>query len=121
MSKHIHMIEQSGISAFKDAEMPQFTSADFPGWDSIQTEGAGVFFFLFRVAAGAEEFPLHAAPEAFLGYVAKGGGTLYAGSSEEKTDHVEFSEGDLISFDPNTQHAWKNGDAETKILFVKAL
>jgi len=101
--------------------LPQFTPADFPGWESIQTEGEGVFFFLFKVSSGAEEFPLHAAPDAFLCYVAKGGGILYSGSSEKKTDEVSFSEGDLISFDPNTQHAWKNGDQETKILFVKAL
>ncbi|WP_169305279.1 cupin domain-containing protein [Coraliomargarita akajimensis] len=121
MNQHTRMIQNNGISAFEQADMPEFSAADFDGWEGLSLEAAGVFFFMFKVAPDAADFPLHAAPDEYLGYVVKGGGTLYAGSAEAKTDSIEFSEGDFITFKPDTQHAWTNGDSETKILFVRAL
>lgn len=121
MSKHYLMTDASGVSALAETDVPQFSSADVAGWEGLSVEAAGVFFFMFRIAPGAEEFPMHAAPDAYLGYVAKGSGQLHVGTEADKMESVTFNEGDFITFEPDTMHGWTNGPEESKILFVRQL
>ncbi|MGC6425186.1 MAG: cupin domain-containing protein [Lentimonas sp.] len=121
-AKHFILNDNNGKSYFEDGTVPEFSAADFPaGWEALSVEAAGIFFFLFKIEPSAEEFPLHAAPDEYFSYVVKGSGTLFGGDSETKGEHIKFNAGDFISFKPDTQHAWKNGDTETLILFVKKL
>lgn len=121
-NKHFTMTDKNGESFISIEHAPEFSAADYSGWEaiSVEAEAAGLFFFMFKVAPNAEEFPLHASPDTWLSYVVSGHGLMYAGKENGvKTQGVEFKAGDFISFGPNTQHAWKNGDAETKIMFLK--
>jgi quercetin dioxygenase-like cupin family protein len=66
------------------------------------------------------EFPIHTSEDEWLAYVVSGAGTLYAGTSEmERTEGIEYQAGDFITFEADTPHGWKNGSAESRILFAK--
>ncbi len=120
MHKHYLMTDQSGISALSELAAPEFSAADYAGWEGLSAEAGGVFFFMFKISADAVEYPMHASPDEWLGYVVVGEGELFSGNaSGEKLGSVSFKAGDFITFMANTQHAWKNGGQESKILFVK--
>ena len=120
MANHILMKNQSGDSVLDQLEAPEFSSADHAGWEGLGVEASGVFLFMFRIEAGAVDFPLHDSPDAWLGYVVSGSGTLHAGSADGKLmDSVAYQAGDFITFEPNTQHGWSNGGEPSKIMFVK--
>lgn len=121
MANHIVMSEKDGASFLSQSAAPEFSSDDFPGgWEGMGVEASGVFIFVLKVAADAEEFPIHASEDEWLGYVVSGSGTLYAGTAEsEKTEGKEYSEGDFVTFEANTPHGWVNAGGESKILFAK--
>ena len=122
MSQHIIMsIEEDGSSSLETAPAPKFDDAGFPdGWKGMALEASGVFMFMFEIAEGAVEFPVHSSEDEWLAYVVSGSGTLYAGTAEmERTDGVEYSEGDFITFQGDTPHGWKAAGEPSRILFVK--
>ena len=120
MNHHYVMTDHAGSSAIETLAPPEFAAADYPGWEALSLDAGALSFFMFRIAPGAAEFPLHAAPDEWIGYVVSGGGVLFAGDGEgKKLGQVHFAAGDFITFKPNTQHAWENGTEESKILFVK--
>ena len=121
MSRHYLMTEKQGTSFLEEVEGPSFSSTDVDGWEGLTVEAAGVFFFMFRIAPNAVEFPMHAAPDEYLGYVVRGSGKLHAGTEQEKLESVDFNEGDFITFKPDTMPGWTNGPQESKILFVRKL
>ncbi|MEM9253262.1 MAG: cupin domain-containing protein [Planctomycetota bacterium] len=120
MAKHIAMVNRDGGSAFDALPTPQSGALEHAGWSGVAVEASGLFCFEIAAEPGAAEFPMHDSPDAWVGYVVCGGGTLYSGSAAgEKLGEVTVAEGDWITFEPNTQHAWKNGDAQTRMLFIK--
>lgn len=120
MNHHYLMTDQGGHSAIETLVAPEFGAAEYPGWEALSLETEGLSFFMFKIAPGAAEYPLHAAPDEWIGYVVSGSGVLYAGDEEgRQSEQVAFTAGDFITFKPNTQHAWKNGSEESRILFVK--
>ncbi|HEY8567946.1 cupin domain-containing protein [Microbulbifer sp.] len=121
MSKHYIMFEHQGASAIEATEAPDFTSHEnMPGWKARAVEDAGTFMFQFEIEPYAVEYPIHTSDEAWLAYVVSGHGILYAGDAEEKrTEGVNYSAGDFITFRPNTPHGWMNGNDKSVILFTK--
>lgn len=120
MSQHIVMSEQNGVSVLRTQEAPSYSPLDFPGWKGMAAEDSGIFMFIFDIDGDAAEYPLHASEDAWLAYVITGMGILFSGNPEgEKLGQLDYQAGDLITFQPNTQHAWKNGGAPSKILFTK--
>ena len=121
MSKHLIMFEHQGASAIETIDAPEFTSHEnMPGWKARAMEDAGIFMFQFEIEPGAVEYPIHTSDEAWLAYVASGQGTLYAGDAgENRTEGVQYQEGDFITFKPNTPHGWLNGNEESILVIVK--
>ncbi|MEM1083088.1 MAG: cupin domain-containing protein [Verrucomicrobiota bacterium] len=120
MSHHFIMSDQEGSSAIAKQEAPEFSALEYQGWSGQALEASGVFCFILKVKAGGDEFPMHADAAAWLGYVVSGSGELFSGNAAgDKLEAVAFAAGDFITFEPNTQHAWKNGPDESKILVVK--
>ncbi|WP_370979050.1 cupin domain-containing protein [Agaribacterium sp. ZY112] len=121
MATHILLSEKTGDSFLSSAAAPEFDSTDFPeGWSGMGLEASGVFMFVLKVAAGADEFDIHASEDAWLAYVASGSGSLSAGTADMKaTQSLSYKEGDFITFDANTPHGWVNDNSESRLLFVK--
>lgn len=121
MPSHFLMKNQSGNAAFEKLDAPEFAAADYDGWESLAVEASGIFFFMFKIDADAVDYPLHASPDAWLGYVVEGAGYLTAGNQDgsQELDRATYQAGDFITFEPNTQHGWSNGNTPAKILFVK--
>ncbi|MEM0915005.1 MAG: cupin domain-containing protein [Planctomycetota bacterium] len=120
MAKHIGLIDREGVSSLSTLAVPQSEALDPAGWSGVPVEAAGLFCFEVTAEPGAEEFAMHAVPGAWVGYVVSGGMTLYSGKpTGEKLDEVELKPGDWLTFDPDAQHAWKNGPEKTRVLFVK--
>lgn len=120
MSNHIIMSRHQGASSMTRAAAPEFSDLDVPGWQGLSLQDSGVFMFLFNISPGANEFPVHASEDEWLAYVICGSGTLYSGTGEmQRTDGMEYTAGDFITFAANTPHGWKNGDESSRILFAK--
>ncbi|MEO0796694.1 MAG: cupin domain-containing protein [Verrucomicrobiota bacterium] len=120
MATHYKMIDDNGTSSIETLDAPVFTPTDHEGWFGQAFEASGLFCFILKVESEAAEFPLHAAPEAWIGYVVAGNGTLYSGDGAgDKLKEVSYNTGDFFTFEPKTQHAWKNGVGESKIFFAK--
>jgi quercetin dioxygenase-like cupin family protein len=120
MSTHIIMSQTDGVSHLAAQPAPAFSPQEFPGWQGLALKDSGVFMFIFDIEAGAAEYPLHSSEDEWLAYVVSGSGELHSGNPEgELLDMKPFAAGDFITFRANTQHAWRNGDHPSRILFVK--
>lgn len=122
MSNHIIMsIDPEGASQLESSPAPQFDESGFPdGWKGMALEDSGVFIFMFEIAEGAVEFPVHASEDEWLAYVVSGSGMLYAGTAAmDRTEGVAYSAGDFITFEGNTPHGWKAAGEPSRILFAK--
>ena len=120
MSSHIIMSNHNGASTLSKSPAPEFEAFEFKGWQGRAVEDSGVFMFLFDIAPDAVEFPVHADDAEWLALVLSGSGTLYAGTADmQKTDGMDYTAGDYITFQGGTPHGWNNNDAPSRILFVK--
>lgn len=117
---HITMSMQGNGSTINKATLPEFEATDINGWYGSALEDAGLFTFIFKVDAGAATYTIHSDPAEWVAYVVSGGGTLYCGDEQgNQTESIAFEEGDFITFKADTPHGWKNGDTQSKLLFVK--
>lgn len=123
MASHIEMSAHNDGSNLVRNTAPDIVIDEFPeGWDGQSFEFGNVFMFIFTIQANAVEFPLHSSPDTWLAYVISGSGTLIAGdSNDNKTQEMQYSAGDFITFDANTPHGWRNDNQKSKILFTKRL
>ena len=96
-------------------------SLDFAGegWAAGSVSGEGVDFFVFKAAPGAP-LAAHKSPDAWVSYVVKGFGEL--GLTDEAGNQksvIRYRTGDILIFDADTMHSWKNGSVESILIFVK--
>lgn len=120
MGSHITMSLNENGSTTQIADSPDFEALEIDGWYGAALEDVGLFSFMFKIDADAPTYPIHSDPASWIGYVISGGGKLYCGDLQgEQTTDVEYSEGDFITFLPDTPHGWKNDDVESKILLIK--
>jgi len=112
-------VNAAGTAVASKGEVPPFADAGLEGWTFQMLSASGVDFYIFRLAPGAVEYPVHGSPVAWLGYILKGSGQLMLGASDNSVASVlNFSEGDFLIFEPNALHGWKGGLGETDILFI---
>lgn len=119
MNQHWHLTLTDNRSQILPAPPIEFMADSLAGWQTARLTSAGVNVFLFEIEPRAVEYPMHAAHDAWLGYVATGSGTIFAGTANAKESEAAFYAGDFITFDPLTPHGWQNGPESTRILFFK--
>lgn len=112
-----------GTAKTYSLEAPDFADAGVKGWTVTAVSNVGVDFFIFKIKAGADMYPIHGGDDtvnSWLAYVVEGGGVCILSDETKKPgQNVEFKKGDYIVFNPGIWHGWKNGKAATTLIFTK--
>jgi len=112
---------KDGVAVSATSDNPAFADAGLKGWTVQAFSSAGVDWFVFKLAKGADLYPFHASPDEWIGFILEGSGQVLLGDAANvQKGAVTFKKGDFLMFGADTVHAWKNGPAETQILFLKA-
>lgn len=89
------------------------------GW-TIQTHSAvGIDYILLCANEDATIFPLHKDTNQWFGYVVEGEGELHLGDGTTVTETIQYKSGDIVIFESDTYHGWKNTSTSSKLMFVK--
>ena len=108
-----------GELSHRPEEMPVFKPADVAGWQGRSVEIEGIEVFMFEIEPNAD-YPMHAVPGDWIGYIVKGSGSLML--EDPKTKNVSstpYTPGDVFFFGPDLPHAWKSGPEPGASLWVK--
>ena len=110
---------QTGEQGYSEAVAKDPLDFAGEGWAAGSVSGEGVDFFVFKAAPGAP-LAAHKSPDAWVSYVVKGFGEL--GLTDEAGNQksvIRYRAGDILIFDADTMHSWKNGSVESILIFVK--
>ncbi|MEM7807055.1 MAG: cupin domain-containing protein [Planctomycetota bacterium] len=120
MARHFHIEVDNGAAVVETNAAPDATPLDPRGWIIRTLDTAGVSTVLLDAEAGAEEFSMHASPDRWFGQVLAGSGTLaYGNAAGNEVGSVRVAAGDLLTFEPDTPHAWRVESEPLRLLFVK--
>ncbi|MEM6550621.1 MAG: cupin domain-containing protein [Planctomycetota bacterium] len=120
MSQHVVMYNEPHGATLATQPAPIAEGVDYAGWSIMTTESAGVSVIVLKGEPDAVEFPMHAVPDAYFGYVVAGQVIIHAGNADgEKLDETTLTAGDLLTLEPDTQHAWVNTGGPAEIIFTK--
>ncbi|MGD8174439.1 cupin domain-containing protein [Marinimicrobium agarilyticum] len=113
MRSHISMLARNGAGVLVRANTEKAQPLEHKGWKLLTTSDAGLGLVFLEAEPGADEFPIHSSEDAWVGMVVRGTGTLFAGDRNEViVDGMDYREGDFITFEPNTPHAWRNNGSD---------
>lgn len=121
-TQNMYLIEnKEGASVVKKLEIPELGDGGQQGWALQQYSKYGVDYIMLIAEKDAAVYPIHKAPDAFFGFVAEGFGKAYQSDAEGNVStSIDYKQGDIILFDPDTNHGWKSESETSKLLFFKA-